>query len=232
VTTFTLKPIGGTVMRLTKVDRCGTVLTGVGSCKVITDGFVMVERNAEYADPDQFIVKNAAGNVCIKHRTKPSFLWYVYNITFCGVDPDAYSLVTGNTTVLDDTPITPNVIGYNTDSDLMGTSFYALEIWSPLTQEPCDSSGNAPFAYWISPHIGQGTVGSPLTIENGPVTFTVSGSRTFGGGKWGIGPYNVQYNNLAVPSKLFTAMGANQHDRFFRTTLAPPTPVAGCQTVP
>ena len=231
MSTECIKPIGGAIMRATKVNSCGVVQTGVGSCKVITDGFVVVERTAEYADPDQFVVKTANGRVCIRHRTAPEFLWYNYNITFCGVDPDLYALMTGNSKVMDDTPITPNVIGFNTDADLLGTSFFALEIWSLLTDEPCDASGNQAYAYWVSPLIGQGTVGSPLTIENGPVTFTMQGARTFGNSSWGLGPYNVQYNNLAVPAKLFTVMGPNQHDRMFRTFLAPPASVCGCQTV-
>lgn len=226
-----IKPIGGTRMRATKVTNCGQVITGSSSCQVTTSGFVTVERIVEYADPDQFVVKQANGDVCIRHRTKPQFLWFLYNMTFCGVDPDLYTLLTGNSKVFDDTPITPNAIGFNTDADLVGSSFFALEIWSLLTDELCDPAGHQPYAYWVAPLIGQGTVGTPLTWENGPVTFTVQAARSFGGGLWGTGPYNVQYNNLGTPSKLFTPMGVNQHDRMFRTFLAPPAEVCGCQTV-
>jgi hypothetical protein len=230
MSTECLQPVGGTVMRALKLDACGNPLTGVGSCKVVSEGFISVERTAEYADPDQFIQKNAAGKVCLKHRTAPQLLWYTYNIMFCEVDVDLYTMLSGSQVVLDDTPVTPNHIGWSTRTSLIGTTNWSLELWLPLSQEACVGA-NVPYLYWVSPWIHQGTISTPLTVENGPVTFGVSGAKTQFPSPWGVGPYNVQYDQFAAPEKLFTAIVSDEADRFFRTELAPPTAACGCTTV-
>lgn len=224
-----LKPVGGTRMRVTELDECGTPVTGVGSCFIVSSGFVSVERNAEYADPDQFIVKNAGGAVCLKHRTRPQFLWYTFNINFCEVDVDLYSLVTGST-IVEDFAVSPNNVGFRTNEDTMGTTNFALEIWTLLSGEEC-TTGDVPYGYWMAPFIGEGTVGTPLRFENGPVSFTVSNARTKGGGNWGQGPYDVVPDALGVAAPLKTAMLPTEHDHFQLTTIAPPAAACGCQTL-
>lgn len=225
-----LKPVGGIRMRGTKVDSCGIPLTGVGSCQVITEGFVSVERTAEYADPSQFVVMNAGGKVCLKHRTAPQFLWMTYNISFCEVDPELYSLITGAPVELDDTPITPQAVGWRTRDTTIGTTHWALEVWTDLSGMECIGA-NKPYGYYLAPHIDQGTVGTPTTFENGPVSFTVTGARSNGGAGWGVGPYDVLRDTLSAPSPLLTPMLAADHDLFQLTTLAPPAALCGCQTV-
>lgn len=226
MSTVCLKPVGGTRFRVTKTDACGTPLTGVGSCSVVSDGLVSIERNAEYADPDQFIVKNAGGRVCLKYRTKPQFLWYTFNITFCEVDPDLYSLLTGSTIALNDA-ITPDHIGFRTDEVTMGTTYYALEVWTLLAGEECDT--DVPYGYFVAPFVGEGTVGTPLTFENGPVSFTVNNARTMGGGQWGVGPYDVMRGAVSgLPIPLVQPILSTEHDNFQITTLAPPAASCGC----
>jgi hypothetical protein len=231
MTTECLKPVGGTRARVTKLDACGNVLTGTGSCSVVTEGFITIERTAEYADPDQFIVKNAGGKVCLKHRTAPQFLWYLFNITFCEVDVDLYALLTGSTIAVDDA-LTPNHVGFRTDEVTLATTNYAIELWTLLAQEECDTSDSVPYGYYLAPFVGEGTVGTPLTFENGPVTFTVNNARTKGGGNWGVGPFNTMRTAVGgVPAKLATPMLFTEHDDFQITTLAPPTAACGCAEV-
>lgn len=229
MTTECLQPVGGTVARVIKLDACGNVLTGVGSCQVVTDGFISVERAAEYADPDQFVVKNWAGRVCLRKRTEPQLLWYTYNIQLCNVDVDLYSLMTGNPVVTDDA-ITPNNIGISTRTSLMGTSNFSLEMWLPLSSEPC-VGGLVPYLYYVAPWVQQGTVSTPLTIANGPVNFGIQGAKSGDPSPWGTGPFNVQKNSLSANVKLFTPIAEDEPDRWFRTTLAPPTAACGCTTV-
>ncbi|MET0478954.1 MAG: hypothetical protein ABW222_13490 [Actinomycetota bacterium] len=226
-----LKPVGGTRMRVTKVDACGAPITGDGSCVVVSEGFVSIERTAEYADPDQFVVKNAGGRVCLKHRTDPQFLWYLFNITFCEVDPDLYALLTGSTVSLDDA-LTPNHIGFRTDETLVGTTNYAIEVWTLLAGEECADADDAPYGYYLAPFVGGGTVGTPLTIENGPVSFTVNQARTKGGGQWGVGPYDVMRTDVGgLPAPLADPMLFTEHDNFQLTTLAPPAASCGCSVL-
>lgn len=226
-----LKPVGGTRMRVTKVDSCGAVLTGAGSCSIVSEGFVQVDRNAEYADPDQFIVKNAGGRVCLKHRTKPQFLWYTFNINFCEVDVDLYALMAGLTTVVDD-DLPANNVGFRTDEVTMGDTYWALEIWTLLAGEECDADDNTPYGYWLAPFISEGTIGTPLSFLNGPVSFTVANARTRGGGQWGVGPYDVTRDaTLGTPQPLVSPILSTEHDHFQLTTLAPPAAACGCVTL-
>ena len=224
-----LAPIGGYRMRATKLGSCGEVLTGVGSCQIITDGFVTVERTAEYADPDQFVVKNAAGRVCIKHRRGPQFLWNTFNINFCEVDPELYSLMTGAAAEMND-EVTPEQVGWRSRESTLGTTNWALELWTELSGMEC-TDDLVPYGYFLAPWIVEGTIGTPTTFENGPVSFTVTGARTKGGGQWGVGPYDVINTALGIPSPLLVAMEAGDHDLFRLTTLAPPASACGCQTV-
>lgn len=230
MTTECLQPVGGTVARAIKLDACGNVLTGVGSCQVVTEGFVSVERTAEYADPDQFVVKNWRGKVCLKERTAPQLLWYGYAIQLCEVDVDMYSLMTGNPVVTDDA-IVPNNIGISTRTSLMGTSNFSLELWLPLSGEPCSPSGAVPYLYYVAPWIKQGTVSTPLTINNGPANFGIQGAISGFPSLWGTGPFNVQINTLAVNSKLYQPIASDEPDRWFKTFLPPPTAACGCTQV-
>ena len=232
MSTECLKPVGGTRIRVSETDACGNILTGVGtSCSIVSAGFTVIERTAEYADPDQFVVKNAGGNVCLKYRTRPQFLWYLFNITFCEVDPDLYALLSGSTVAVDDA-LTPNHIGWSTDELTMATKYYAIELWTNLADQECTTGNDVPYGYYVAPLVGEGTVGTPTTFENGPVSFTITGARTRPNPNWGTGPFDVVRTAVGgTPAPLATPMLSTQHDRFILTTLAPPAAACGCQTV-
>jgi len=125
-----MKPVGGTRMRITKLDSCGTILTGGSSCSVVSAGFVSVERTAEYEDPVEIVVPNANGDICLKDRRPAQFKWYTYNITFCEVDPELYALITGSAAVLDDFTPTARAVGWRTNEGLsgVGSTHFGLEV--------------------------------------------------------------------------------------------------------
>lgn len=229
-----MKPVGGTRMRLTKVDACGVPITGVGSCSIVSKGFVSVARTAQFADPDEFLVKNAGGEICLNERSAPSFQWYNFEITFCEVDPDIVGLLTGSPLVLDDTPVTPQTVGWRTREGANVNANVALEVWTRMGGQAC-AGGTTQYGYYVAPFIVEGYVGD-LTFENGPASFVVTGARSKGAANWGTGQYTV-VNKLTAPlgpSKLLTAMTAADHDHFQMTTLAPPAVPAtcGCVTIP
>lgn len=227
-----LRPVGGTRARITKLDVCGAPVTGVGSCSIPFTGFVSVERTAEYADPNQFVVMDAGGRVCLKYRTEPQFLWYTFNINFCQVDPDIYALMSGSPVVLDATLPTPQSVGWRTRDSTLGTTNWALEIWTNLGDMACFGDPPLPaYGYWVAPWIHQGVVGSPTSFENGPVNFSIMNAKTNGGAGWGTGPYDVVMDALPAPSPLLVAMTAADHDHFQLTTVAPPAAVCGCETL-
>lgn len=220
-------PIGGTVMRLSKLDACGAVVTGGSSCKVISSGFVRVARTAEYEDADEFIVKNANGDICVNERTSPALKWLNLEIEFCTVDPDIFNLTTGSPLVLDDNTV-PASAGFRTREGVIPTVNFALEVWTRLSGASACSGGVVRYGYYLAPWIVQGTAGD-LTFENGPISFTVN-ARTKPGSLWGVGPYNIRNAILTpfTPGKLLTAISALDHDHFQITNVAPPTPACGC----
>lgn len=223
-----MKPIGGTRMRVTKVDACGAPIFDTGSCSIVTKGFVSVERTAQFVDPDEFQVKNANGDLCINERTPALFQWYNLVINFCEVDPELLNLLTGSPLVLDDTAVTPRSVGWRTREGANVNANVAIEIWTKLGGQAC-VGGLVQYGYFLMPLVVEGVVGD-VTIENGPVSFSVTQARTKGGAGWGVGPYDV-LNKLAAPtgpSPLLTAMTAADHDHFQMTTLAPPADACGC----
>jgi hypothetical protein len=231
MTSLCMKPIGGTALRATKVDACGIPLVGEGSCSIVTDGFVSVERTAQFADPDEFLVKNAAGQFCINERSSPLFQWYNLTITFCEVDPELINLMTNSPLVLNDRPATPDTVGWRTREGVNSTAFWALELWTRLAGQAC-VGGIQSYGYYALPFIKEGVVGD-LTIENGPASFTVTQARSASAEGWGVGPYDV-LNKLAAPtgpSPLLSPFIQGDHDQFMLTTLAPPAVPGTCGCV-
>jgi len=229
-----MKPVGGTRMRATKLDSCGTILTGAPSCSIVSSGFVSIERTAEYEDPTEIVVLNANGDICLKDRRRAQFKWFTFNITFCEVDPELYSMVTGSTVVLNDATPTAQAVGFRTrEGDAgVGTTSFGLEVWTRLAQEAC-SATNQPYGYYLAPWIVEGTPGD-LTFENGAVSFNVTNARTQIGSPWGTGhsTYLVRRDAMTgVLEPLLTAIGPLDHDHFERVTAAPPAAACGCTTL-
>src|SRR3982750_3549565 len=120
--------VRGRALRVTRLDGCGSVVLGPDS-KVSTEGFISVGLTANTEEGETISVTNAAGNVCILDQPAPKFTGYGIAVSFCGVDPDLFSLMTGQPLVFsaDGT----DVVGFGVDSDvnLDGTGF-AMEMWS------------------------------------------------------------------------------------------------------
>lgn len=223
-------PIGGHTVRVIKLDACGVVLTGVTSCKIVSTGFVRVNRTAEYEEADEFIVKNANGDICVNERTSPVLKWLNLEIQFCSVDPEMFNLVSGAPLVMDD-QATPVAIGFRTREGVIPSVNFALELWSRTTGTAC-AGGSVQYGYYLAPWVVQGTIGD-LVFENGPISFTVN-ARTKAGSPWGVGPYKVWNEYLpvpATPAKLVSAITATDHDHLQLTTMPPPAAACGCATV-
>lgn len=223
-------PIGGSTVRATKVDSCGTLITGGSSCKVISNGFVRVSRTAEYEDADEFIVKNANGDICVNERTNPILKWVNLEIEFCSVDPDMFNLATGSPLVLN-SAAAPASVGWRTREGVIGTVNFALEVWTRMSGSSSCSGGTPTYGYALWPWVVQGTI-EDYAFENGPISFTVK-ARTKPGSLWGAGPYNIRNLDLTpfTPSKLISSIAATDHEHFQLTNVAPPAAVCGCAAV-
>lgn len=219
----------GTRLRATRLNECGEI--AYGECAyVVTKCFATVTLTQNIEAPDEFKQKTAGGEYCFPpQRSDPLLNWIEVSAELQQVDPELFELLTGSPLVLDDsTPV--QAIGFGVDTDSFASTFFALELWTNLAKGtvPCPA-GQPRYGYLLLPFVYQGQIGD-LTIENGPINFTIS-SITSAGNAWGVGPYDVLLDNTGTPSPLLEAIPITRHQHMQFTSLAPPEPVCGCQAL-
>lgn len=221
-------PIQGTTMRVQAINSCGTPKTG--SCvSAVSTGLVSVEMQDQVESGQEIIVLNAAGVMCVNEKSPKQLKWIDVTITFCNVDPELFNLITGSTLVLNDAA-SPAAVGFQTRTGNYATGQFGLEVWTNISAGQCVTLGTfslVPYGYFLLPNIVEGTVGD-LKIENGAISFTVSG-RTKQGTNWGTGPKTVLANmTTGAPENLLVALPNDTHRHLQWTYLAPPTASCGC----
>src|SRR5687768_3194952 len=193
-----LSLVKGRRIRVTSLDACGRPIYGDDS-QVVSKGFISVAFTANTTESDEINVTNAAGEVCVYEAAVTSLVGYGIEIAFCEVDPELFALVTGQPVVLAADGTT--VIGFDVDTKIgLENSNFALELWagSP-TGDACATEGaQGSFGYLLLPFLTGGILGD-FTVENGSVTFTLTGANTKEGNAWGTGPYNVMLNDAPTP---------------------------------
>lgn len=219
-------PIRGRRMRVTRVDTIGRPVPGECST-VVTSGFVNVEMTAEIEEGEETTVRTAGGELCVSEKGADQLKWINVSIEFCQVDPDLFSMINPTWTKLLDH--NGQTIGWEESHNYSVDSGFALECWSDVTgYTPSDPNAEGAWVYYLLPFVVGGTLGD-MTIENGAVSFTITG-RTKKGSQWGKGPYNIMANapdGLAGP--LITPFNPDSPRRIFLTTVRPPSAVCGCQ---
>lgn len=219
--------VRGYMMRVTRLDACGAKVLGPSST-VVSEGFISVAYTANTEEGESISIPNASGKICILDEPAPTFTGYDVEVTFCGVDPELYSLMTGQPVVYNDA-VTPVPVGFqvNSDVDLAGQGF-AIELWSRVPAAACEG-GNAAYGYLLNPFLQGGIIGD-FTVENAAVNFTLSGAKTKDGNSWGVGPYDVIREAVSGdPSPLLEALPVKNHLHMQLTTLAPPVDACGAQ---
>lgn len=221
-------------MRVTRLDGCGRPDNSQPDfAQVTSDGFVSVEVTANVEEGDTISVTNAAGKVCVSETPCPTLTGYSVNMTFCNVDPDLFSLVTGQDPVLD--PASGDGIGFRVNTGKSGCdSGFALEVWSkvPGVACPVDEDGNpiesaeVASGYILFPFL-QGGVFGDFTIENDAVSFVVQGATSKDGSGWGKGPYDVTLDDQGNAGPLTDAIDRRDHLHVQITYVAPPEPTCG-----
>lgn len=216
--------------RVTRLGPCGEILAEACAFAT-TESFVDITLTKVLQDRQDALQLNANGDICVDKPKAPILRWYEVTITFCGVDPELFNIVSADPLVLNDA-VEPEAIGWCTLPDSPSASNFALEFWTGTGDDECDD-GEVVYGYGILPRLVQGMIGD-VTIANGVVNFTVTAiSRA--GNQWGIGPYNVIINESGVnegfPGPLLTAINPQAHKCFFWTTLGPPEGACGCQSL-
>ncbi|MGO1566461.1 MAG: PKD domain-containing protein [Brachybacterium sp.] len=226
--TKTASFVRGRRIRVTRVDGCGRPVYGEDS-QAVSKGFISVAFTANTVESDEINQPNASGETCIYEPSVPSLSGYGVEITFCEVDPELFSLITGQEVYLNGDG---DVIGLTVGTDIdMADQGFALELWagSP-TGDACANPGSGAtgsFGYFLMPYLKGGMVGD-FTVENGAVTFTITGATTRDNNLWGVGPYDVMLTS-GEAAPLSTPLAPRKHVLLIVTGVAPPEPFVGAR---
>lgn len=218
----------GRRLRATRVDACGRPIYGEDS-QAVSKGFISVAWTANTVDTEEINQTNASGERCVYEPAETEFTGYSLELQFCEVDPELFSLITGQRVYLD---VNGDAVGFAINSKVsLNDRAFALEVWagSPAT-DACDNpDAQGTFGYFLAPFLKGGILGD-YTVENGAVTFTISGATTRDGNRWGRGPYGVMLAS-GVPVPLVTPLDPNDHKLLIWTSIAPPEPFYGTRPV-
>lgn len=208
-----LKSIKGKHVRLTRLDECGEVVEG--SCStVVAECFISVTLSAEIEEGDEFIQKNAWGDLCINDKDPDIIKRVNVSINWAELNPDALDIIADAQSVV-------------SGSDTIGSTFgpqinensYALEVWTKRTGVDC-APGSTEWGYFLVPFIRNGRIDGDLVIENGALTATTIGQAFGAPSTWGAGPYSSNPFVETFPTGDFFGMVV--------TTVQPPAVTDGC----
>lgn len=129
--------VRGKRVRVTRLNACGVYPVPTTANSLVTSsGFVSVQYSLDYEEGDEHIQKNANGDLCINDKSCDQFKRVMVTMSFCEVDPDLFSLVTGNTVEVDGSGVD---VGFRVSEGVTCSNF-AFELWSGLDDEDCPSS--------------------------------------------------------------------------------------------
>lgn len=221
----------GRRLRVTRLDSCGRVVYG-DDATVVSDGFVSVAATPNTTETDEINVQNANGRPIIFEAGTTSLSGYGLELVFAEVDPELFSIITGQRVILD---ADGNPVGFAINSKVdLSAQGYALEIWAgaPGGDACADEEAEGSYGYFLFPFLQGGILGDH-TIENGGITFTITGANTQDGNAWGKGPYDVTLNlgedpgDPKVAGPLIDALDPNDHELVIPVQVAPPAAVWG-----
>lgn len=223
--------VRGRVARFTRLDGCGRPLYGDNN-QAVSRGTTSVAVTSATTSTDEVLVTNMAGVTLMREASVTSIAGFGVELVFAEMDPEAFSLITNQPVVID---ADGNVSGIDIKTDLVLTGAgFALEVWAGAPEgDACDdvaSVGN--FGYFLMPFLQGGTLGD-FSIENGAISFTLTGATTKNGNAWLRGPYDVELNNNVtvgqpkVPGPMVQPIGATTALRLIGVGVAPPLDFIG-----
>jgi hypothetical protein len=219
----------GQRLRVTRLDNCGRPVYG-DNVTAVSDGYVSVAATANTNDTDEIAVPNANGRNIIFKSGDTDLTGYGIEIVFAEVDPGVFTLVTGQPVVYD---ANGAAVGFGVDVDAIKVD-YALEVWAGVTGgDACaDEDAEGSWGYFLYPWLHGGILGDH-TIENGGITFTITGANTKKGNGWGVGPYDVTLNagetegDPQVAGPLLVPLPTSWVELLIPVSVAPPEAVIG-----
>lgn len=219
----TVSFLRGKRIRATRLDAFGRPLVGESSV-VTSSGFITIGMTTNTEDGEAISQTNANGDSCILENAVTQYTGVGVEIEFCGVDFALFEMLTGQAVVLNDNNI---VVGITESTDTnIGNVNFALEMWLGASTDSAVSTGSqGKWGYVLLPRLGGGVI-SDVSVENGAITFTLTGMSTKNGSLWGAGPYKVDLTG-GVVSTLRRPILANDHRRIQFIEVAPPAVYSG-----
>jgi hypothetical protein len=208
------------VARVVKVDVCGNPVTGASSAVATFDGFTQINPSPEYEEGEEFVTKKASGALCVNEKDPNELKRVGLDITFCNIDPDVITLLTGERLIVTGAPATGTGVAFGEGLLL---SRFSLEVWQPLAGTVCAVGGSQLFAYWAFPNVGNTMIGD-WTIENSPTEFNLTAETKAAGPLWGRGPGSG-------PFYIGTALSQADREHFLFNVTDVPPPEASCGAV-
>lgn len=218
----------GRLMRTTTLDSCGRIVYGDQS-QAVSKGFISAEWTANTITTEEVNQPNAAGERCVYQEAETEFVSYSVVLTFCEVDPEMFSQVTGQRVITDSEG---EPVGFAINSKVsLNDRAIALEIWAgaPAADSCDDPNAQGNFGYFLAPYLKGGILGD-YSIVNGAINFTITGMTTRDGNRWGVGPYDVTLAG-GVPAPLVEPLDRFDHKLMIWVPLAPPKPFYGLRPV-
>jgi hypothetical protein len=207
-----------TLARFVRLDSCGGIVVGETS-QLTTKGYISVAATAQIEDGEEFIVKNAGGDLCINEKDCDQFKRYELEMQFCQVDAELLELISGARLLVDDLGETK---GFAHGEQNLCENF-SLELWTKIT--PSDCAGADPEWYWFGfPWVTNGVM-TDVTFENGPLTLSVTAHTHGAGESWGRGLGPDCILPAASPAE------TTDHLLAYLTTVQPPEAICGLQPV-
>lgn len=221
---MTTQLLRGKRLRLTRLDDCCNPPADATECSVVvTKGFISVTMTPEYEDGDEFIQKNADGELCVNESEEQELKRLTVGLELCGVDFSVLDIVTGDRVEVNDAG---DPVGVRSATGKAANRF-ALEVWTGVGgSDACATGADPQYGYFLLPCVGGGKMGE-VVIQNDVINVTLENAFTRGGGGWGVGPYNV-IEASSAPSPLLVPMASDEHRLARLTTIAPPPVTDGC----
>lgn len=226
-TTSPVALIKGRKIRVTRLDGCGRPVYGEYG-QAVSEGIVTVNFTANTVETDEINVPNFAGENCVYEPSVTTLAGYGLEIEFCAVDLDVFEMITGQSLVFD---YAGNVVGLEVDTKVdVDDKGFALEVWAgaPAGDVCDDPNAQGAFGYILLPRLEGGYLGD-FSIENGSITFTVTGASTREGNQWGTGPYSVMLDQDGEPAVLSQGVSKTAALRLQIVNMAPPASAVGAR---
>lgn len=205
-------PLRGKVLRVVRLDACGSAVTGATS-QVVTDGFIKVDFAPEYEDGEEFILKNANGDLAVNEKDPDRLKRIGLTITLCSIDPSAIELMLGMPLITD----AGDSIG-NFYTEGVNHTKFGLEVWADLAGQAC-VDGLPTYEHLAIGWVENARIGNSTT-EYGPAQFEITGS-THRNPNYGTGPFDLLPQDLPDTG----------HMARYKTNVAPPASVCGYQAL-